>query len=72
MFGFMHSLENEICKLIPKGAFVVITERPLGINLRTRIKSIGNHAKKSYLAEENSVKSSFWTSRVCLDLHQVF
>ena len=28
MFGFLHQLEHEICKLIPKGAFVIITERP--------------------------------------------
>ena len=28
-------LEHEICKLIPKGAFVIIiTERPLGISLQ--------------------------------------
>ena len=60
MIGLLHYLEHEICKLIPKGAFVIITELPLGISLRISlrdyakiqacIKSIGNHAKKSYSA----------------------
>ena len=53
-----HERQREIHKLIPK-QMLLHTERPLGISLRILpcnssiqacIKSVGNHAKKSYLA----------------------
>ena len=36
------------------------------------IKSIGNHVRKSYFAQDNSVNYSFWNFHVCLSLHQIF
>ena len=40
-------------------------------NLSMHIKSIGNHAKKMYFAQDNSVKCCFWSSHVCLGVHQI-
>ena len=56
--SLMAKMKREIHKLIPK-QMLLHAERPLGISLRifpcnssiqACIKSVGNHAKKSYLA----------------------
>ena len=59
MFGFLHELEHENCKLFPKvhllllqnGLWELACKFYVLINakIQTYIKSIGNHAKKSYL-----------------------